>query len=521
MTTQTSSFVTEVPLVVDAAQERTLLVRLDAARQVYNACLGESLRRLDLVRQSKAYRRAGRMPKTVEGKANKDRAKAFADANAVYGLREYDLHSYAKKFSHSWLGEHLDSNTVQKLATRAFKTVQQYAFGKRGRPRFRGKNRLRSVEGKSNASGILWRDNTLRWKGLELEAIINESDPVIMHGLEARTKYVRIVRREFSGRNRFFAQLVCEGEPYQKHPVGDGIVGLDIGPSTIAVVGDEQARLMRFCDELVNSQKDVRRLQRKLDRQRRANNPDNYNQNGTAKKGARRWRKSGRQRQTLLELSEIQRKQAAHRKSLHGRLANEILAMGPTIRTEKLSYKAFQRMFGKSVGFRAPGMFVSMLRRKAVSAGGAVEEFPTRTTRLSQICICGSVKKKPLSQRWHRCECGVAAQRDLFSAFLARCVEAEVLNAGLAIELWPRADCFLQAALGNIQAASSGHLPASFGLRPAQSSRLNRRQSRSLANVRPINGEALDVVAHDQRIVSREPKRAVVETEPPGFSHGE
>lgn len=511
----TPSFVTEVPLVVDPGQERTLLVRFDAARQVYNACLGESLRRFDLVHQSKAYQRACKLPKTVKGKPNKERAKAFFAANAVYNFREYSLHSYAVQFGHSWLGEHLDSNTVQKLATRAFTAVQQYAFGQFGRPRFKSKNRLHSVEGKSSAQGILWRNHKVVWKGLKLAIIDDLADPVIQHGLSARVKYVRIVRREFNGRSRFFAQLVCEGEAYRKpeKAIGNAVVGLDIGPSTIAIVSDQEARLVRFCDDLANSQQSVRRLQRHADRQRRANNPNNYNPNGTIKKGTRRWRKSKRQRRDALVLSEIQRKQAAHRKSLHGRLANEVLAIGSTIRTEKLSYKAFQRMFGKSVSFRAPGMFVSALRRKAVSAGGAVEEFPTRTTRLSQVCICGNVEKKPLSQRWHRCECGVTAQRDLFSAFLARCVEADALNAGLAIQLWPRVDYLLQAVLSETQATSGGLLPASFGL--------SQRQSRSLADVRPIDGEALDVVAHGRKTVLREPKRTIVAVEPLGFSRRE
>ena len=510
MRTQTPSFVTEIPLRVDAAQERTLLVRFDVARQVYNACLGEALRRLDLARQSKLYQRARRIPRTIGGKPNKDRAKAFADANAAYHFREYDLHAYAVQFSHSWLGEHLDSNTVQKMATRAFKTAQQYALGKFGRPRFRGKNRLHSVEGKSNVSGILWRDDKVVWKGLELCAVIND-DPVVQHGLAARVKYVRIVRREFSGRNRFFGQLVSEGEPYQKpkNHIGDSTVGLDIGPSTIAATSDDQAHLLRFCDQLVDSQKHIRQLQRRLDRQRRSNNPDNYNSNGTIKAGPKQWRRSARQRRTRLELSEIQRKQAAHRKSLHGQLANQVLAMGRIVRTEKLSYKAFQKMYGKSVGFRAPGTFVSILRRKAASAGGVVEEFPTRTTRLSQVCICGKVAQKPLSQRWHRCDCGVVAQRDLFSSFLARCVEDDALNAGLAIQLWPRVDYLLQAALSDIQAMSDRYLPASFGL--------NRRQSCSLVDVYPTNGEVLDVVAHVFHDVQREPERTVAAMDPPGF----
>jgi hypothetical protein len=44
------------------------------------------------------------------------------------------------------------------LASRAFKVVQDYAFGKHGKPRFKGKNQLDSVEGKSNKTGILWCD---------------------------------------------------------------------------------------------------------------------------------------------------------------------------------------------------------------------------------------------------------------------------------------------------------------------------------------------------------------------------
>ncbi len=58
----------------------------------------------------------------------------------------------------------------------------------------------------------------------------------------------------------------------------------------------------------------------------------------------------------------------------------------------KLSYRALQRQYGKSVSMRAPGRFVSALRRKAASAGGGVSEFSPVATRLSQVCHgCGSV----------------------------------------------------------------------------------------------------------------------------------
>ncbi len=154
------------------------------------------------------------------------------------------------------------------------------------------------------------------------------------------------------------------------------------------------------------------------------------------------------------------------RKPWHGQLANRILAMGDTLKLEQVSYKAWQKMFGRSIQFRAPGSFVSMLRRKAESAGGIVDEFPTRTTKLSQVCICGSIEKKSLSQRWHKCSCGVLMQRDLFSAFLAKCVEDGRLSASLAISQWPGLETSLWAALGKTKLASANGkaLPSSLGL---------------------------------------------------------
>src|SRR5262245_47049460 len=117
---QTPSFVCEIPLIVSPADEQVLLMRLDCARMVYNACLGESLKRLAIRRASEAYQQACRTP---QGNA---RSAAFRQANERAGFREYDLHAYAKRFGHAWLGEHLDSLTIQKLATRAFQAVQQY-----------------------------------------------------------------------------------------------------------------------------------------------------------------------------------------------------------------------------------------------------------------------------------------------------------------------------------------------------------------------------------------------------------
>jgi len=68
---------------------------------------------------------------------------------------------------------------------------------------------------------------------------------------------------------------------------------------------------------------------------RRANNPEAFKPNGTAKSGKRQWQVSGREKETRRKLSELHRKQAAYRKSLRGNLANHVFSLGNPVKLEK------------------------------------------------------------------------------------------------------------------------------------------------------------------------------------------
>ena len=155
-------------------------------------------------------------------------------------------------------------------------------------------------------------------------------------------------------------------------------------------------------------------------------------------------------------------------KSLHGQLAHEIVAVGDTIITEQISYRAWQKQFGRSVGLRAPGMFLAILKRTVASTGGILVEVPTQRTKLSQYCHgCGAYVKKPLSLRWHQCPCGIGpVQRDLYSAFLAAHLNLQTFLPSLAQATWESAETRLRAAIeATIQRANAGQvLPQSMGI---------------------------------------------------------
>lgn len=490
----TTSFIFELPVTIAPGDERVLLGRYEAGRRLYNVLLQEALKRLALMRESRAWQ-AGR--KIVKGAK---RTAAFKECQARFGFSEYALHALAAKHKNAaGFANRMSANELQKLATRVWKAVEAYAFGKRGRPRFKGAHRpLHSLEGKSNKQGIRWIAETgcVVWNGIYMPARLptTAQDPYAVEALKAKTKYVRLVWRMEKGRRRWFAQLVQEGKAPQKYEfqASGQVIGLDIGPSTIALVADDAVALEKFAPGVEEPAVKKRRLQRALDRSRRANNPGNYNADGTCKKGARKWHKSQRYQRLAAELAEQERRLAATRKKEHGTLANKVLGLGDVIQTEKLSYKAFQRNFGRSVKNRAPGAFIQLLSRKAESAGGKVVELDTWRLRMSQYDhASGSYAKKPLSQRWHPLGArNEMAQRDCYSAFLAKCVVEGEHNPRWLELSWPTAEPLLRRAGLLLEKPTSGRYPVAPTVAIPSESVARRR-----VLVRGLNRDAVSVIA--------------------------
>ncbi len=489
------SFILELPLIVTVSDEHILNARLDSARQLYNAVLGEALKRLSLMKESKQWQYARSLPRN-----NPDKSKIFKLCVEQFKFTNYDLQSYGTECKNScFIGEHLDAHTAQKTSTRAFKSAQRYQFRQSGKPRFKSKwKSLNSLESKSNASGIRWKDDHIEWNNLNLKPILDKKDKhgVQAHALQSKVKYCRIVRKVIKGKQRFYVQLILSGFPKlkTKNTISNNKACIDTGPSTIALVSKhdniiKDAFLKEFCPNAKQLKKNIRRIQRAMDRSKRLSNPDNFNSNGTVKKGLLKWVFTNGYLRLKAKLSELYRILAAYRKTEHGKLANIVISKANIIYAEKLSYKSFQKNYSKSVRDKAPGMFMSILRRKAENAGGNVIEFSTKTTKLSQTCQCGNIVKKPLSQRWHICPiCGIKAQRDLYSAYLGLFVvnNNDIWNLDIdsACKSWNTAEPLLEKAMSNvIQIASSRKVPVSFGVKskdraiPSQSSVVIQRDS--------------------------------------------
>jgi hypothetical protein len=309
-----------------------------------------------------------------------------------------------------------------------------------------------------------------------LEQIV---DNYTKHGA-ADISYIRIVRRVIKGHDVFYAQFVVDVRPIgmtdqkvteetlaiakynaelvQKtkaagkstirlrlkhsvpsiieHPCGNKTVELirdmglqgqfqtciDMGPKHFAAfLRAEQysiAILQPIFDKLKEYSGGLRILQRKLDRQRRANNPDNYNTDGTIRRGTRlKWKRSQAYIETNNSIKELHRLVRETRKSALRELSSILAALSKKVSAEDLSYKTLQKNYGRSVGDFAPSYFMKDIFSKAESAGNENVEIPL-TAAPSQLCVCGARKKKKLSERLHSCHCGCLSQRDVLSAYL-------------------------------------------------------------------------------------------------------
>jgi len=437
-------FILQFKLKTELWQEDVIDNRLEAGRKIYNSLVAKSLNRLKELKKTRYYRdlleslnQNKTHDKPIWDEINRLRKEA--------GLTEYGLSNMVTPIRQHFKKQ-INTHIAQALSKRLWKSFEKLFYGDGKRIYFKKYGQLNSLEGKSNATGIVFRQETriLDWSGLKIPVQIDESNPYELEALEHQIAYCRIVRQYIRSKKKYYLQIVFKGEKPVKrrksdgsfvHVLGVGEVGIDIGTSTVAYASERSVRIVELADRAQGHEREKRLLQRKLDRSKRISNPDNFNEDGTVKKGSHRWIKSNRYSKTLLELKEVQRKQAAVRKLQHEILANELLKQGDTFYVETMNFKGLQRRakktekndkgkfkrkkrFGKSLANRAPAMFLEILGRKLKYFGRQLIEIDTFSAKASQFNhVDESYKKKKLSERWNLIN-GVRVQRDMYSAFL-------------------------------------------------------------------------------------------------------
>lgn len=440
-----ANFIVQFPLRTEKYQEDILNKRFEIGRKIYNSLVTVSQKRYKEMIKTRKYRNLMSML-TGNKKSDKPILKQIDQIRKEYGLTEYSLHADVKEMQKHFK-KNVDSFTAQKIATTLWKSYDKLFYGNGKRVYYKKYGDMNSLEGKSNSTGIRLVDEHLIWNGLNIPVVIDWNNPYEYQAMQSEISYCRIIRKFVRNKYKFYVQVVFKGTPPTKfnketgeikHSLGEGDVGLDIGTSTIAISSNTDVKLLILADKVQNIEDEKRRLSRKMERSRRATNPENYNEDGTIKKqGSKKviWNKSNHYVKYQNQLKELYRKQADVRKYQHECLANYIVFLGRNIYIEQMNFAGLQKKaaktekndsgkskrkkrFGKSLANRAPAMLMTIINRKLACYELELIEINTFKAKASQFNhMTDEYHKKSLSQRWNDLN-GIKIQRDLYSAFL-------------------------------------------------------------------------------------------------------
>lgn len=268
-------------------------------------------------------------------------------------------------------------------------------------------------------------------------------------GVDSIRKLI-VFRRCIRGKNKYYLQLTIKGEKPQKgRALGKGDVGIDIGPSTIATSSLQGVHFDKLADKCDNIEHELYLIGRKMDRSRRANNPQNYNEDGTIKRGVLLVWKKDKDVKRYANLKQVRkelyRKQAEIRKQQHLQMANSMLSQGDTFIVENNPIDAWVRRakettktktgknrckkrYGKSVANHAPAMFVSILKNKVLSLGGQLHEVDVRYAATQFDFTNGVKTKHEVRERSITLSNGHTHQRDMLSAFNLQHIKLETIG---------------------------------------------------------------------------------------------
>ncbi len=271
-----------------------------------------------------------------------------------------------------------------------------------------------------------------------------------------RPCYATLVLKNIRGKYRIYLHLTIEGKAKPKydkygnlrHKYGKGIIGADIGTQTVAYTSDTEVGLKNLSERGSSIQKSERleRLYyRAMDRSRRSTNPQNYNEDGTIKKGKRTWKYSNHYKKIKSKHTNLCRKNAINRQLAINEDANYLRSLGDVFITEpKNASKLMKRVkettknskgkfnkkkrFGKSIRNRCPGKFQETIKNKFKVSGGTYIEVSNDYRASQYDHTTDDYIKKKLSDRFYKLRNGTLVQRDWYSSFLLYCYNQETKN---------------------------------------------------------------------------------------------
>jgi putative transposase len=244
----------------------------------------------------------------------------------------------------------------------------------------------------------------------------------------------RILRSTVSRRNgKWFVSFTVERSPKRRRArKPNAVAEVDVGLRHLATVstGDRVPNGR----PLQTALRCLRRLQRQLDRQRRAANPGSYLADGRVKPGVSEWRSSRRMERTQQRIRQLHERVANLRRAQAHELTTALTREFGVLGIETLAVKNMlgNRRLARQIADVGWAEILRQLAYKIAWSEGSILVSADRFYPSSKTCrACGCVKAKlGLGETMFACEaCGFECDRDLnaalnLAALAYRCAHA-------------------------------------------------------------------------------------------------
>ena len=476
MRAQTPSYTVSVKLHLPKQIENRLEKSFRISNSVYNEGISFGLKRFEALKQNSYYQElleARRLAKAGIDKLKKAKKKtkglvqqvklydkALFKLRKAYGLTEFGIsaHLSQQRRQPGSPYQQFNAGEIQVIAAQAYKTLEKVLFYqiKPNKVQFRSKfdldvsfrnrvNRTGTRLEPSDKTGIAYRlyiHKSSTFVDIPVKAFNKYQQTSLMRS--EKIKYVQIIRKTIREKKIYYLQIVCQGFPPSKVTKGSGTVGIDPGISTVAFASQKEVALVDLVPKnITQKERLLKRFDQAIDRSRRVNNPECYNENDTIKKDARFKRPSNRQVRLRNRRRKVYRSLSEERTKLQGQLINRLVSQASSIKMEELNIKGLQKRsrdirinpktnrpfskkrFGKAIFRAAPSAFRTALETRASQLGIDVEVISPKNVKPSQYNhITQTFEKKLLSTRVYSLSDDYPdVQRDLYSAFLIGHIE--------------------------------------------------------------------------------------------------
>lgn len=441
--------VIQFPLITEEGQKNALEKKMDCARRIYNCMLSDNLKKYNEMVKTKKWRELNdiiREELSGSSKKSERLKEAYNQKNQILrenGFSDYDFRGQAILYS-KYYQKHISSTMASVgIGIPMWAAFEKLLFGNGQRVSFKryddfmslmsdNKSGIRFLQEEDGRYYVLLSNRAAKAKPIKLyikgPSNIYEEEMLT----QSKIKKVCIIRKIQKNKACFYVQLTVDRPPFVKvdangeikHPIKEDSVGIAIWKGTLCAVSSDAVYSINLNIDQAEFEKKRTELSTELEHLRRVLNQQNYNEDGTIKKGIMddngkkrklHWKESNHYKRVKNELRELHRVHSVKKDLLQRKIVWDLLAMGNEFHIADTSFLTNKPEWDEEAPLPNSEYKKKKERRKSIQEAAPSMLLTKLDMKLSGLGLAPITKHKlPEELYWYHHEKGVS-DKSLFA----------------------------------------------------------------------------------------------------------